>query len=82
MVWTLFFLSKSNGAPFFTGLNFPASQNQQNNKKKSFNWEYWEVDDFSVLSDSWVAEFSAHLRKNVRLEKYALFQQDFLVAAV
>ena len=40
------------------------------------------MDDFSVLSDSWVAEFSAHLRKNVQLEKYALFQQDFLVAAV
>ena len=37
------------------------------------------MDDFS---DSWVAEFSAHLRKNVQLEKYALFQQDFLVAAV
>lgn len=32
-----------------------------------------------MISDSWVAEFSAHLRKNVQLEKYALFQQDFLV---
>ena len=38
------------------------------------------MDDFS--SDSWVDEFSAHLRKNVQLEKYALFQQDFLVALV
>ena len=35
-----------------------------------------------MISDSWVAEFSAHLRKNVQLEKYALFQQDFLVAVV
>ena len=35
-----------------------------------------------MISDSWVTEFSAHLRKNVQLEKYALFQQDFLVAAV
>ena len=42
------------------------------------NWEYWEVDD---CYDSWVAEFSAHLRKNGQLEKYASFQQDFLVAA-
>ena len=37
------------------------------------------MDDFS---DSWVAEFIAQLRKNAQLEKYALFQQDFLVGAV